>query len=362
MKVKHVNQQKLSTLNTLLVEFYHCTSFQELLKQMILKFHTLVMYDSGMFFCGISKDCSFFKPYLTGKIEDYYKKQPFLERQTYLSQAGAVPAEREANVYKALDYQHGLIQVPEEPRTSFLTGQNDFHIVCLRIIHQGQFLGEIYLHREKDKPDFDDEDLFTLRLLQPHVSTIFGIIHSVTAIQYLETTNPSQPRKGICVFDRELSLIGGNVTGFDLLKIHTVFNSSLLYHIKELCADILDDALQTHKGDPFYHASRLKTLDGDVQIEIFSKSNPRNGRHTRFVVLIEFCDDRQLTADYKFKFTTREAAIIDGIIQGKNNAQLAKAHNLSENTIKTHIQNIYKKTGASNRAELTYVLMLNRDS
>lgn len=357
-----MDNQKLLTLNTLLVELYRCTSFQELLEEMILKFHSLIMYDSGMFFCGISKDCSFFKPFLTGKIEDYYKKQPFMERETYLNQAGTVLSEREATVYKALDYQHGLIQVSEEPRTSFLTGQQDFHIVCLRIIHQGQFLGEIYLHREKDKPDFDDEDLFILRLLQPHVSTVFGIIHSLTAIQYLETMNPSQPKKGICVFDRELSLTGGNVTGFEMLKIHTVFNSSLLFHIKELCVDILDEAPATYKSNPLYHTTRLKTPDGDVLVEIFFKSEVKPGKQrSPFIVLLEFCDDKRLTTDYKFKFTTREAAIIDGIIQGKNNAQLAKAHNLSENTIKTHIQNIYKKTGANNRAELTYVLMLNRE-
>jgi len=45
-----MDNQKLLTLNTLLVELYRCTSFQELLKEMILKFHSLIRYDSGMFF------------------------------------------------------------------------------------------------------------------------------------------------------------------------------------------------------------------------------------------------------------------------------------------------------------------------
>jgi len=225
------------------------------------------------------------------------KKQPFKERETYLNQAGTVLSDREATVYKALDYLHGLIQVPEEPRTDFLTGQQDFHIVCLRIIHQGHFLGKIYLHREKDKPDFDDEDLFIIRLLQPHVSTVFGIIHSLTFIQYLETMNPSEPNQRICVFDRELSLTGGNVTGFEMLKIHTAFNSSLLFHIKELCVDILDEAPATNKSNPLYHATRLKTPDGDVMVEIFFKSEFKPGKQrSHFMVLLEFYDDKRLTA------------------------------------------------------------------
>jgi DNA-binding NarL/FixJ family response regulator len=75
---------------------------------------------------------------------------------------------------------------------------------------------------------------------------------------------------------------------------------------------------------------------------------------------MEFEDGEQDIADYKFKFTKREADIIDEMIQGKNNAQLAEALNLSENTIKTHIQSIYRKAGAGNRTELAYILMMNQ--
>jgi hypothetical protein len=129
-----------------------------------------------MFFCAISRDCSYFKPYIEGRIEDYYQKQSFLGRETYLNQAENNLTGNEAYVYKSADYLHGVVQVADEPRNQFLDSQDDFHIVCVRIINKGQFLGEIYLHRSKDKPDFDDEDMLTLRLLQPHISTIFGII------------------------------------------------------------------------------------------------------------------------------------------------------------------------------------------
>ena len=231
----------------------------------------------------------------------------------------------------------------------------------MRIINKGQFLGEIYLHRSKDKPDFDDEDLFILSLLQPHVSTVFGIIHTFTATKYLESNSLSNSKKGMCMFDKELSLIGGNITGVEMLKTITVFGSSILYHIKELCIDILSEAAVKNNSNTILNTELLKTPNRDMKLDIFLKNDQKVSKNTQFIIVMEFCDEEQITADYKFKFTKREADIIDGLIQGKNNIQLGKALNVSENTIKTHIQSIYKKTGANNRTELTYLLMLNRE-
>lgn len=355
-----MDNQQLLKLNTLINKAYECFSFEEFLKLSILKLHELVMYDSGMFFCAISKDSSFFKPYLSGNIEAHYQKQSFPERGQYLSQAENSLAGSEAYVYKSADYLHGLVRVNDEPRSDFLSSQKNFNIACVRIINKGQFLGEIYLHRDKDKPDFNETDMFILRLLQPHVSTVFGIIHTITAVKYLETNNQVSAKKGMCIFDKELSLAGGNVTGIEMLKAPTVFGSSILYHLKELCSDILNDEALHSSAHIIFNSKLLKTQNGDMKIDVFLKNDRKISKNTRFVIVMEFCDEEQITADYKFKFSRREAEIIDGLIQGKSNPLLAKTLNLSENTVKTHIQSIYKKTGANNRTELTYVLMLNR--
>ncbi len=355
-----MDRQELLKLNSFINKSYECFSFAEFLKLAILKLHELVMYDSGMFFCGISRDCSFFKPYIGGKIEDYYKKQSFPEKAKYLSQGENSSAGNEAYVYKAADYLHGVIQIANEPRAGFLAEQKGFHIACMRIVSKGQFMGEIYLHRGQDKPDFDDHDLFTLSLMQPHVSTVFSIIHTITAVKYLEASNQSFNGLGMCVFDSDMSLIGGNVTGVEILKTSTVFGSSVLYHVKELCVDIMGDAAMNNRSNAGLNTKLLRTQKGDIKIEIFLNDERKANKKIQYVIVMQYCDKVQITADYKFKFTKREADIIDGLIQGKNNSQLAEALNISENTIKTHIKSIYKKTGANNRTELTYVLMLNR--
>lgn len=354
-----MDNQKILKLNHFINQAYECFSFADFLKLAILNLHQFVMYDSGMFYCGISKDCSFFKPYLGGPIEEYYKKQRF-DSEEYLHEGESRMAGQEAYVYKSADYRQGTIQIANEPRGGFLSSQRDFYIVCLRIVHKGQFLGEIYLHRGKDKPDFDAAELFTLRVMQPHVSTVFNIIHTVTAVQHLETDNIPGSHLGMCAFDGDMSLVGGNLTGVEMLKTVTVFGSSVLYHLKETCADaVSDDGLQKN-GSVALITKLLKTPNGALKLDIYANNTRKANGKFQFVALMQYCDETPKIADYKFKFTKREADIIDGLIQGKNNIQLAEALSISANTIKTHIKSIYKKTGTNNRAELTYVLMINR--
>jgi len=164
-------------------------------------------------------------------------------------------------------------------------------------------------------------------------------------------------KRGLCLLDQELSLTGGNVTGLEMLRIPTVFGSSVLYHVKELCEDMLSEA---KGGDrTFSRAGAFKTGGGNLAADVVFCRNGRGKKGGRFFISLEFEDGEQI-AEYKFKFTKREADIIDGIAQGKNNAQLAHALNLSENTVKTHIRSIYRKAGAGNRTELVYILMMNR--
>lgn len=344
-------------LGKFIKESYECNSFENFLKHTILNLHELIMYDSGMFFCAISKDCSFFKPYISGKVEDFYNKESFSERENYLKESEELGSGKESYVYKATDFVQGIIKIANEPRSGFLFSQDKFYIVCIRIIYNGQFMGEIYLHRSKDKPDFDDNDLFMLNILQPQVSTVFNIIHTITTIKYLETEGNSLSKKGLCLLDSDLSLISSNVTAIEMLRQHTVFGSSVLYHIKEICEYMATQ----HSKILNNKSTSLKVGSSEIQVNIIYKNNSKNKNDSKFFIYMEYENPEITGTEYKFKFSAREGEIIDGIIQGKNNNQLANSLNLSENTIKTHIKNIYRKTGVANRTELTYILMLNNE-
>lgn len=352
-----MNEKQLISFNELIRQAYECRSFEDFLCLAITGLHTQVMYDSGLFFCAISRDSSFFQPYIRGSIHDYYKKTSFTEREEYLERNDT--AGKEALVYKAVDYRQGLITIPDEPRSQFLSTQEAYHVVCMRILYRGQFLGEIYLHRNKEKPDFDQQDLFWLQLLQPHISGVFHIIHSLTAASLLETDKKGLDRKGLCLFDDEANLIAGNMAGLEMLGSSTVFGSSALYHLKEIMEDF--QAEQSRTKGAAYRFESLKTPGGEIWTDILLRKKHRSKESNRFYVSLEFADEKQSAAEYRFKFTKREADIIDGVLQGKSNPQIASSLNLSGNTVKTHLQKIFKKTGVSTRSELVYILMLNQE-
>jgi DNA-binding NarL/FixJ family response regulator len=53
-----------------------------------------------------------------------------------------------------------------------------------------------------------------------------------------------------------------------------------------------------------------------------------------------------------FRLTPRELAIVRRVINGDTNAEIAAVLEISENTVKRHLMNIFNKTGTSSRVEL----------
>ncbi len=54
--------------------------------------------------------------------------------------------------------------------------------------------------------------------------------------------------------------------------------------------------------------------------------------------------------------SNREKQIVDEVLQGKTNKQVAMSLNITERTVKAHLSAIFKKTGTRNRFELTVKL------
>ncbi|WP_081457700.1 response regulator transcription factor [Alkalihalophilus pseudofirmus] len=54
--------------------------------------------------------------------------------------------------------------------------------------------------------------------------------------------------------------------------------------------------------------------------------------------------------------TEREREIVDLLVQGLRNNEIAKQLYISENTVKKHLQNLYRKFDTSSRTELLFRL------
>lgn len=55
----------------------------------------------------------------------------------------------------------------------------------------------------------------------------------------------------------------------------------------------------------------------------------------------------------KYVFSRRESEVFRLVVQGLSNLEISGTLYVSESTVKYHVGNILKKTGSSNRSELT---------
>lgn len=66
------------------------------------------------------------------------------------------------------------------------------------------------------------------------------------------------------------------------------------------------------------------------------------------------------TLKYSYGITKKEMDIIALIVQGRSNAEIAAASRISQNTVKSHIANIFGKLGVKSRTQLIRFLMERR--
>ena len=65
----------------------------------------------------------------------------------------------------------------------------------------------------------------------------------------------------------------------------------------------------------------------------------------------------QITGNSRYGLTRRECHIISGVVDGGTNKDIAYKLNISEQTVKHYLTNIFRKTGAANRLELAFFAM-----
>lgn len=136
--------------------------------------------------------------------------------------------------------------------------------------------------------------------------------------------------------------------------------SNRLYYLCGIDIHYQDQLLGTiglfrRKSDPDYSIKDLHILNtlknqlSNQMYKLYLIDRMKNNKAEQIGLKLE-------SSENKFDLTERELEVIDHVIDGKNNRQLADELFISINTVKKHLNNIFRKTEVTNRTELTSLI------
>ncbi len=156
---------------------------------------------------------------------------------------------------------------------------------------------------------------------------------------------------GLIIFNRELDIVYLNKKASLFLD-----NFTLPEEIKTISRRIFDAIKKNLFEEVFPGEIYLtKKFDGShsnwlFRIYVNSKKQP-----LVYILIFEETISNKLDMNHirqQYKLTRRETDILRRVLDGKKNSDVAGELDISEQTVKDHLSNIYAKTNTKNRIEL----------
>jgi two-component system, NarL family, nitrate/nitrite response regulator NarL len=101
---------------------------------------------------------------------------------------------------------------------------------------------------------------------------------------------------------------------------------------------------KTTSGQSLRNAIKV-ILDGEIYVHSYLLKNSDSGQAQSEINADHVDHSTSLPI-----FSTREEQIVNALIAGKSNKEMARILDMKEMTVKTHLRNIYRKLGTQNRA------------
>ena len=240
----------------------------------------------------------------------------------------------------------------------FLQAQDIHHEIAMFLMDNNQPIGVIGLYRSAREKGFSSTEINTLETISVHLSRAMAgnlqIADSQIHKELFESSAGHLPI-GLLVFDRTLKIhyindaalevcrdfssVGSLSSATDYFVSHLVGNNNewqsglkktmLSHSLKQFTVNILPAVYHHLQGREFYTAC---ILPAEFSLQGYLKKD--NG--------------------LQGIFSRRESEVLDLVLKGLNNRQIAAQLYVSVHTVKTHLQNIYKKMGVKSRTSLCY--------
>ncbi|MFC1669544.1 LuxR C-terminal-related transcriptional regulator [Spirochaetota bacterium] len=193
----------------------------------------------------------------------------------------------------------------------------------------------------------------------------FGIWYCIVRYRFLSLT-PELVSKDLInnvdvsfiLLDYNQSIISANDKAKSLLNCSKIENCGIKNYLHK-CDDLNGEIDKMLKGELNDFTVRTNFLNSDNEkIMIDARCSVVKDKHDDILGIMLIGSEVKGIKELQshFKITDREAEVIQKIVIGHNNAQIAESLGITENTIKRHITNIYNKLIVNNKLELINLL------
>jgi len=350
---------KYNILMELVSLAYRCKKVDELQTMIINGISRLIDYESAAFFLVNPENWQYKEPFFRGldpswfeKYSDHYEKIDIYKDTVFAS--GIPPVDRSSDYLNYREWENN------EHRADFLLPQGIYHLACLQVTDGNILVGEISLHRGKNQPDFSNEDMNALKFLQEHLSNAFLNLKLICQRDYLLELVKNvhlHDNSGYILMDRNFKIVKWSKKASLILETGEV-GDKILCHIKEAYQSLWDKKVEgIYPG--LRKTGRVSCRYGNIafQTNVVSDNDE--------VFIITVLEDIPGMAEVglglsKYNVTRREAEIAHHITQGKTNDQICSQLFISENTLKTHLKQLYIKLSVKSRNELTFKILSSK--
>jgi DNA-binding CsgD family transcriptional regulator len=236
---------------------------------------------------------------------------------------------------------------------------------------KNNLVGMITLWRSRQQPDYEDSDVLKAEMLAPHLGVA---VHNICLLSRINARERNilfadeTDGEGIIWLDHEfspsffnaearniclqlLSRVPGNTynPGTDEFPIPS-------YVIKD-CSELLDLNKAQERPVLLPKERTVSTENGKkfrIESSLIWKADRVNPKPNFVVTLSDLSDERKQEANLqaKFNLSNRELDVVYYLTKGLSDDEIAGKLYISNQTVHTHIKNIYKKLGAKSRIEL----------
>ncbi|MDO9534328.1 MAG: LuxR C-terminal-related transcriptional regulator [Bacillota bacterium] len=245
----------------------------------------------------------------------------------------------------------------------FLSKQNIYHEIAVFLLDGSKLIGVIGLFRSSKEKGFSINEINSLQKVSTHVSSALAselLLDDTQCKKEILETFSKQTPTGLIIFDKSL-------------KVHFLNEKA-----KEVCEDVMQGE-KTQTPQQFiksllaektnWQSGFKKTILSTSLTHYTIRILPAIHYYFHFKELFMVCIQPdiistkkqipgEVTVSEDTPLTKRERDILELLMKGMKNKEIADALFLSVHTVKTHMQNIFKKMDVTNRMSLYHKMNL----